>query len=755
MIALGESVVVSLLVLLRHPLLCAELLFLGAVLTSSFGRSLGVPLMFWSEKKAIQFVAGLSCNLLAAQILFTAYLADTPNRIAPSRFIGITAGGWAVVVLLGVFLQARARAHGASSMTSEGTPPGGGSAPSPAKHRRSRTPGIRAMNGSAVLGSMTASTPAPWFFFFGALVGGALAIAVAASGLWLVHTLGWPKHWVESTARRLEFLSGTGDVADAELHVIAALVTALVLLAFFAIRRIATPALGICIVLALAAEIDGAVAFWLHSPGLGVLVALGLLFWAGGQIYKVRLGDVAALYADSAHPRPPYPPDVILGPGTSSLRADRLAEPALGSSPGRTLRIAGYDAGSKRPLVVVCTSGGGIRAAAWTAAILGQLDEDPEFRARTWMITGASGGMVGAAAWTATAIAEKRVAWTELMKAVGADSLSPVVQRLVFADAPGTLLPLVDTDDRGTALQKRWCANLASRFEGVRLDCPLVELRPAENSGEIPSLVFSPMVVEDGRRLLISNLELAWTVANRVNWLEAEGSVVPDIASVTENHARDVLGSDFAELSLATAARLSASFPYVSPAVQLPTEPARRVVDAGYYDNYGVGLACSWLERCFEYNQTWIENHVSGILIIQVRDGESALSPVPDHSTEIAGAHPESAGWRPVPPAAAPPTGRLARALQGLTSPPQAVLAARQSVTLFRNDAQLHTLRTLYAAKFGSAFVATTIFELKADVSLSWVLSDTELELIRGQAVSDGIAGKIRNVKTWMAKRSR
>ena len=40
-----------------------------------------------------------------------------------------------------------------------------------------------------------------------------------------------------------------------------------------------------------------------------------------------------------------------------------------------------------------------------------------------------------------------------------------------------------------------------------------------------------------------------------------------------------------------TAARLSATFPYVSPGVSLPTDPPRRVVDAGYFDNYGVNLA--------------------------------------------------------------------------------------------------------------------------------------------------------------------
>jgi hypothetical protein len=39
---------------------------------------------------------------------------------------------------------------------------------------------------------------------------------------------------------------------------------------------------------------------------------------------------------------------------------------------------------------------------------------------------------------------------------------------------------------------------------------------------------------------------------------------------------------------VATAVRMNATFPYVSPAVSLPTAPPVRVVDTGYYDNYGL-----------------------------------------------------------------------------------------------------------------------------------------------------------------------
>src|SRR5262249_27402625 len=54
------------------------------------------------------------------------------------------------------------------------------------------------------------------------------------------------------------------------------------------------------------------------------------------------------------------------------------------------------------------------------------------------------------------------------------------------------------------------------------------------------------------------------------------------------------------DLRAATAARLSASFPYVSPAARShlgdPDSALAHVVDGGYYDNYGVTSLVEWLD---------------------------------------------------------------------------------------------------------------------------------------------------------------
>ena len=94
---------------------------------------------------------------------------------------------------------------------------------------------------------------------------------------------------------------------------------------------------------------------------------------------------------------------------------------------------------------------------------------------------------------------------------------------------------------------------------------------------------------------------------------------------------------------------------------------------------------------------------------------------------------------------------RVLRGLEGLTTPPEGLLAARESVTLFRNDADLEALTRLCDERVREGFLTTTVFELKADVSLSWYLARQEIETIRTQLESPGIANKLRQVGHWLA----
>jgi hypothetical protein len=165
------------------------------------------------------------------------------------------------------------------------------------------------------------------------------------------------------------------------------------------------------------------------------------------------------------------------------------------------------------------------------------------------------------------------------------------------------------------------------------------------------------------------------------------------------------------DFRLSTGVRMSASFPYVCPAVNLPTVPARRVVDAGYYDNYGIEVAAAWVQR----NRVWLNAHTSGVVLIQIRDSISQKDRL-----EVAGAPQGLVAW-------------IARGLRFFTTPLGGAARARDATTMFRNDQDVWQLSELFdrdkplhsesigcdPRQLDRAFFTTVVFENAADVTFT------------------------------------
>jgi hypothetical protein len=408
---------------------------------------------------------------------------------------------------------------------------------------------------------------------------------------------------------------------------------------------------------------------------------VGLLLLGGLSKYQIRIPDLEELYRQpiKLEKYNPIAECDLLAPESVDFCAEARGP---------------YMAGQKRPLVVICVSGGGIRAAAWTTAVLHELEKafarmEPtpvDFPCHVRVITGASGGMVGAAYYVANLpnpppTPFKRDNLMDQYDAITADCLSPIVHALTYHDIRAAFSPFGHPKDRGQALEQAWAKNL-----NFALEQPVVRLRAGEKAGWRPSLVFAPMLVEDGRRLLISNLDLRGVASNDGNILQEDRDPQSDPALPLREHLNRFSYESYEyfrlfahsgqrdKLRLATAARLSASFPLISPAATLPTEPRRRVVDAGYYDNDGVSLAASWLFS--GSNRDWIRKHASKVVLIQIRDGASEprrkLRVVPDDTPSA-----------------------LARGLEFSTSPITALFNARVGSSAFRNDGLLEILSQL------------------------------------------------------------
>jgi hypothetical protein len=448
----------------------------------------------------------------------------------------------------------------------------------------------------------------------------------------------------------------------------------------------------------------------------------------------------------ATEPAPPGSADPDISPLLKTHEIKFTARPSGRAGRGSPR----YPEGKPRPLVLLAVSGGGSKAGLWTLAILHRLEEELardgyNFADHVRVIAGASGGMYGAGAYVTEFISDPATdaPWHRftdeeftaylagrsrsreaLRDAVAADYITPLAGELFFRDLPGMFSPWPRSQDRGRRLEQEW----GRRMPGLTLTFD--RLAALEKEGRCPSLIFSPMMVEDGRRLLISNLDLRYVASNDGNLVEQQA---PPTLRKFSRSARELFRlhpEAASRLSVATAARLSASFPYFTPAVHLPTWPPRRLVDAGYYDNYGISLASSWLFS--GHNRAWIlgekesqpaaDGRASKVLLVRIRAAKSDEA-LRMELLERSLPHPF---WR---------------GLHQFTTPPEGLAAMRESSMAFRNDEMLELLsqdydaRTKTGTRLGKEpFLHIASFELglgEAEaVSLNWRLTDREKELI-------------------------
>jgi hypothetical protein len=667
----------------RHLTLLSVLLLTGAIVCARLGSAFGIDRLFWHERRYLQFRAGMSVGLLFSKVGFVGYLLDEERlrssehftRYAPverplaaALYIGLlTIPVGCMWLLMGLASYRAAKA-----------------------------------------GSDVRRAP----FVLGAGSGLLLSFGVlAVFAHYMPGSVVLP-HWLV----RLLLLDHVPSSAR-PLHLLAAAFIVLLSTEYVIYSRDVrgfTPAMAICTLLGLVTGVTSFLEFHRWNPS-GIAIGVVLLLLLGGlPRYKLRLRALAEHY------EAPVPLDRYMGRGQPPVPELLHCE-----------HMAWRDAhGRKKPLVLVCASGGGLRSALWTADVLSQLELSlPGFAESLRIVAGASGGMVGASYYALTLVppAESRDGFAhsltreELIANLGRDSLSAPIKRLVFRDLPFAFLPLHNSTDRGHALEECWAANFGESFKQSFGD-----LFDREKLGELPSLVFTPMLVEDGRRLVISNLDLSFLTSNEIESFDSTR-----LLSRSGFEFARLFPESFRALPVRTAARLSAAFPYVSPAVSLPTEPRRRVVDAGYYDNYGVNVCAGWLEDsfCHPARRRWIEQNVSRILVVQIRDFVSPLQGASVPHTV--------------------PAGALQRGLEGLLSPLHGVLSSRDSVSIFRNDEQLEQVVRLYgtADSLGPGFVRTEIFEYRGEASLSWYLTKCERDTISTSARA--LSTNLQELEQW------
>lgn len=298
-----------------------------------------------------------------------------------------------------------------------------------------------------------------------------------------------------------------------------------------------------------------------------------------------------------------------------------LRRNGLPSVPGREVadacpvvltETASPTAGRATPLALVATSGGGSRAAYWTALVMDCVFEracptqsrTPAFaRSRSLLVaSGISGGALGLASYTAYLADRADQPATWVRERLGGDSLAAPLAWALFVEVPRLFLRFDEGPDRAEVLERAW-----ERAWDGGLSAGLFSVW-RENPQ--PVLVLGGTSVEDGCRfsasVLDANVELDEEVRNCTSLAlfdDAERLIDPRSSLAATRDLVDYL-CDGQDVRLATAALLSARFPLISPSGRLEwcgdnrtEKPVTFVVDGGYLDTSGASPALELWDR--------------------------------------------------------------------------------------------------------------------------------------------------------------
>jgi hypothetical protein len=384
---------------------------------------------------------------------------------------------------------------------------------------------------------------------------------------------------------------------------------------------------------------------------------------------------------------------------------------ALDLSPAEVIR-AGKPGSA---VIVVAASGGGIKAAAWTARVLTGLEENSRkdisanphvFGDSVRLISAVSGGSVGAMYFVSEydanggGLPSDTTTLREAVARSEASSLDDIAWGLVYPDFLRVFVPVFKHLDRGEALEAALTRELPNRK--YHLSSPLADWREGVLEGWRPAVVFNATIVESGERFLIGTTDLSKALGR---------------TSLRDPQFPQFAGRD---ISLVTAARLSATFPYVSPAAR-PDIPGTQIhaVDGGYTDNYGVATLIAWLDEALRAPG----NPVRRVLVIEIRASPPASEPPP-------------LSWR----------GWTFQSF----APIFAMLNVRDTGQLPRNEEELDILRRFAASC--NIDIEDAVFEYPPEnAPLSWHLSPNdknEIETIWTSSTSEQQKQKVRGFLT-------
>jgi hypothetical protein len=284
--------------------------------------------------------------------------------------------------------------------------------------------------------------------------------------------------------------------------------------------------------------------------------------------------------------------------------------------------------GKKPKMIFINTSGGGLRSSLWTLYTIQKADSTLKgtFLRKTKLITGSSGGMIGAAFIRELYLQKRTQKNINIYDSRYCDDISKdILNPVTFNIATNELFLNMQKFKRG---KSEYSKDRAYAFErrlnqntGLLLDKPLKNYQLAEFENQVPMMIFSPTILNDGRKLLISPQPISYLTNNNSN-TNLNAQLIGEAVEYTRFFEKqDAMNTGFLSVL-----RMNATFPYISPVVTLPSEPIMDVMDAGMRDNFGMETTLKYIAAF----RNWIEENTSGIIIVQIRDRHKELPTEPN-----------------------------------------------------------------------------------------------------------------------------
>jgi len=414
--------------------------------------------------------------------------------------------------------------------------------------------------------------------------------------------------------------------------------------------------------------------------------------------------------------------------------------------------------GTAMPLVLVASSGGGIRAAAWSSYVLdclfvGSLDIDacrPSSGGpgQIAAMSGVSGGSLGLAAWSASVADPTSVAgWDDWVKErLGDDYLSGAMAWMLLVDTPRSFVgfgPGIRDRAEMMALswERSWSPDGSSLLsEGV---FDVWERHPS-----LPLMVFNGTSVNDPCRFNGSVLSAT---------PHARGDTCTSLSIFEEDEARqatlaatkdlaDFLCPD-QDVKTSTVVLMSARFPVITPSARIGGNLSdcgesladAYVVDGGYSEGSGAGTITELYQRLEPRIDAFNATHDACIVpfLIQIDNGyeNPKAAPVGTAPIEL---------LVPFRTLLASQFGRIANAREQ---------AAIEFDRPFEIAGAPVTIRRAFGIEITSRYArVTTRAHPGVQAPLGWTLSDASFDDLRSQLTIEENSDELEEIQGWLTQ---